>query len=71
MTDRMLLRWGIGGAVVTAVCCFTPVLAILLGAVGLAAVVGVLDYVLLPALLGFVALIVVALLRMRRAGAER
>mgnify|MGYP003385219948 CR=1 FL=1 len=39
------------GAGVAALCCFTPVLVLLLGAVGLAALTGYLDYVLLPVLL--------------------
>ena len=52
MKDR-LLRIGIAGSVIAALCCFTPILAILLGAVGLSAIVGYLDFVLLPALLIF------------------
>lgn len=55
------------GAVVAALCCFTPVLVALLTAVGLSAFVGWLDYVLLPALAIFAALTVYALLRQRRA----
>ncbi len=39
------------GAVIAAICCFTPVLVILLGIIGLGAIIGYLDYVLLPALL--------------------
>ena len=39
------------GALVAAICCFTPLLVILLGVVGFGAVTGYLDYVLLPALL--------------------
>lgn len=49
MKDR-LLQIGISGSIVAAVCCFTPVLVILLGALGLSAVTGYLDIVLLPAL---------------------
>lgn len=44
---------GIGGvgAVLTALCCFTPLLVVFLGALGLSALVGWwLDLVLLPAL---------------------
>lgn len=59
------LRMGIIGAVVTAFCCFTPVLAILLGAVGLGAITGYLDYVLFPALAGFLILIALGYSRMR------
>lgn len=49
-----LIRIGLIGAIVTAVCCLTPVLVILLSALGLAAFLGKLDYVLLPALSVFV-----------------
>jgi Membrane transport protein MerF len=45
-----LLRVGIVGAAITALCCFTPVLVVLLGALGLATLTGYLDYVLFPAL---------------------
>ena len=64
---RRLLRVGIAGSVVTALCCFTPVLVLLLGALGLSAAVGLLDWVLLPALAGFVTLTGYALWRRRRA----
>lgn len=66
MQDRALLRTGLVGTAVTALCCFTPVLVILLAAVGLSAILGWLDYVLLPALAAFLALTAYALLRRRR-----
>jgi mercuric ion transport protein len=50
MSDTALIKTGIVGAVIAAVCCATPVLVIALGAVGLSALTGYLDYVLLPAL---------------------
>lgn len=50
MNDRTLVRTGTIGAIIAAICCATPVLVILLGAVGLSALTGYLDYVLLPAL---------------------
>lgn len=65
MNDRKLLGTGIVGTVVAALCCFTPVLAVVLGAVGLSAWLGWLDYVLLPALAVFAGLTVYALFRMR------
>ncbi len=55
------LRTGIIGTAIVALCCFTPVLVILFGAVGLAALVGYLHYVLFPALAFFVALTIYAL----------
>ena len=51
-----LLQFGIIGTSITALCCFTPVLVILLGGVGLSALSGYLDYVLFPALLFFTVL---------------
>ena len=66
MNNRALLRTGIIGTVVAALCCFTPVLVILFGAVGLAAWVGYLDYLLLPALVFFISLTVYALTRRNR-----
>ncbi len=64
--DSTLLKLGIGGAVVAALCCFTPVLLILLGVVGLGALAGYLDWVLLPALALFVAITIYALQKRRR-----
>ena len=60
-----MLRIGIIGAVVSALCCFTPVLVVLMGAVGLSAWTGYLDIVLLPALVVSLGLIVIALIRRR------
>jgi mercuric ion transport protein len=65
-TDRKLIATGIVGTVIAALCCFTPVLVVLLGAVGLSAWLGWLDYVLLPALAFFVALTVYAVWRRQR-----
>ncbi len=66
MTDRRLLGIGVLGTVIAALCCFTPVLVLLLGAVGLSAAVGGLDYVLLPALALFVGITLYALVRRQR-----
>ena len=66
MTNRNLLRLGIGGTVIAALCCFTPVLVVLLGAVGLSAALGWLDYVLLPALAIFLGITAYALWRRSR-----
>lgn len=65
MSDRKLLKVGIIGTITAALCCFTPVLVILFGAVGLSALVGYLDYVLFPALGIFALLTVYALWRKR------
>ena len=63
MNQKIPLRTGVIGTIVVALCCFTPVLVILLGTIGLAAMVGYLDYVLFPALAFFVALTIYALWR--------
>ena len=65
MNGKNLLKVGIVGTITAALCCFTPVLVILFGAVGLSALVGYLDYVLLPALGIFALLTVYALWRKR------
>ena len=59
--NKKLFTTGLTGTVISALCCFTPILVILLGVVGLSAIVGWLDYVLLPALGIFVAITVYAL----------
>jgi len=59
--DQTLLHTGLIGTVVAALCCFTPILVILLGAIGLSALMGWLDYVLLPALAVFAGITVYAL----------
>lgn len=65
MNDR-LLKMGIIGTVIAALCCFTPVLVVLFGFVGLSAVVGYLDFVLLPALAVFVLITIYAVIRRTR-----
>lgn len=49
-----------------ALCCFTPVLVVLFGVVGLAALIGYLDYVLLPALAFFIGLTGYAIWRKKK-----
>ena len=70
MNDRTLLRTGIIGTVIVAICCFTPVLVILFGVVGLSAAVGYLDLVLFPALAIFLAITGYALWRRSRRGTD-
>lgn len=57
MNNKLAIT-GIVGAIVAALCCFTPFLAIALPAVGLGGLMGYLynDAVLLPALAIFIAL---------------
>lgn len=66
LSDRKLLYTGIIGTAVAALCCFTPILVIAFGVVGLSAWLGYADYVLLPALAFFIGLTVYALYRQRR-----
>ena len=66
MSDKGLLCTGAAGSVVAAICCFTPALVVLLGAVGLSAWLAWLDYVLFPALVFFLGLTAFALVRMQR-----
>ena len=61
MDDKKLLKTGIIGTALASLCCFTPVLGVLFGLVGLTAVLAYLDYVLLPALGVFILLTVFAL----------
>ncbi|MBF2036460.1 MAG: mercury resistance system transport protein MerF [Leptolyngbyaceae cyanobacterium T60_A2020_046] len=66
MTPKNTLIASLVGTVLVALCCFTPVLVILLSALGLAAWVGYLDVVLLPLLGIAIALTIVAYRRHRR-----
>ena len=50
MNDKSLLRRGLIGSVVAAICCFTPLLVVVVAGVGLSALVGWLDYALFPLL---------------------
>lgn len=55
------------GTAVVALCCFTPVLVIFLGIVGLSAFTQYLDYVLFPALVILMILTVISYRKWRRA----
>ncbi|MDP6120983.1 MAG: mercury resistance system transport protein MerF [Rhodospirillales bacterium] len=64
-----MLKTGIIGTAITAICCFTPALVIRLGAVGFSAWLGWLDYVLLPTLAVFLAITGYAMVCRSRRGA--
>ncbi|MFT6447616.1 MAG: hypothetical protein ACJA1J_003889 [Sulfitobacter pontiacus] len=67
-SDR-LLKWGLGGALFAALCCFTPLLVVVVAGVGLSAVTGWLDYALFPLLFFCLAVVTQALwLRSGRSG---
>jgi mercuric ion transport protein len=63
--DKNLVKTGAIGTAIMAVCCFTPVLVIGLGAVGLSAWLGWLDFVLIPGLLIFMCLLGFGLWRLK------
>lgn len=58
---------GVWGSIVAAICCFTPVLVIALGFIGLATLTPYLDYVLFPALAFFLILAGYGLWQKKRA----
>jgi len=59
--SNKLLLTGVLGTIFVALCCFTPMLVIVLGAVGLGAILGYLDFVLLPMLFTFIAITIYAI----------
>ncbi len=61
--NTKLLSTGIGGSVIAALCCFTPLLVVLFGFVGVSAWLGWIDFVLFPALAIFLAITAYALYR--------
>lgn len=76
MNNKTLICTSAGGTVIAAICCFTPALVLVLGAAGLSAWLGWIDYVLLPALVIFAGLTLYAATRIlkdraRKAEAEQ
>lgn len=69
-SNNRLLKVGIIGTVVAALCCFTPVLVVLLGVTGLGALTGYLDYALLPALGIFLIILIYALIQRQKSSQE-
>ena len=62
-----MLKTGIIGAAIAAICCFTPALVLVLGGLGLASALVWADYILLPMLAMSLALIGAALWKRRQA----
>lgn len=56
MNNTALIKTGIIGTIIAAVCCFTPVLVWALAAIGLSAILVWLDFVLVPLLALFLAI---------------
>jgi mercuric ion transport protein len=69
MKDATIVKTGVVGSVIAAICCFTPVLVIALGAVGFSAWLGWIDYVLFPSLALFLGITAYGLWRRNRAAA--
>jgi mercuric ion transport protein len=69
--NTKLIGTGVSGVLLSMLCCFTPVLVILLSALGLTAFVAKLDYVLVPVFVASIALVIFALMRRRRSCAAR
>lgn len=66
MNDQTLFRTGIAVSILVALCCATPILVILLAALGLSALGGWFGYVLIPTLVILLSITVYALLRRNR-----
>ena len=64
MDDKKLLCTGAAGSIIAAICCFTPALVVLLGAVGLSAWLAWLDFALFPLLALFLGLTAYAAARL-------
>ena len=69
LSNRLRRRFhvALGGAVLVALCCFTPLLVVSLGALGLSLLVPYLDILLLPALMALLILVFVSYLQWRKA----
>lgn len=69
MNEKAILRTGIIGSIIAAICCATPILVVAFGAIGLSAWVGGLDYVLFPALAVFLGMTAYGLWQRQRPAA--
>ena len=66
MKPEKTLIASLSGTIFVTLCCFTPILVTLLGIVGLSAIIGYLDYVLIPALGAMLGLTIISYWRYRR-----
>ncbi len=60
ISPKKYFYMALAGTIVTAICCFTPILVGLFAVVGLSAFTPYLDYVLFPALAIFIVLTVIS-----------
>lgn len=56
MKNITIIRTGVIGSLIAAICCFTPAFVLLLGAIGLSAWIAWVDYILVPTLVLFMAI---------------
>lgn len=56
MMKNRLLKIGLTGTVVSALCCFTPALIILFSVLGISSALAFADYILLPSLVFFLSI---------------
>ncbi len=66
MNADKMIRIGAAGSIVAMICCFTPVLVILFGAIGLGGLIAGIDIILFPALAVFLGLLVFGIIGKRR-----
>ena len=66
MKPEKTLIASLSGTIIVTLCCFTPILVTLLGIVGLSAIIGYLDYVLISALGAMLGLTIISYWRYRR-----
>ena len=66
MQDRSLIATGAIAGLVAAICCATPLLAVVLGAIGLAGWAAKADYILIPAFILCLAVVGLGLYRAQR-----
>jgi len=66
MENKRIFKIGAIGAVIAALCCFTPLLVVLLTTIGLSSLLGMLDIVLLPVLGIFIAITLYAYFKTKK-----
>jgi len=63
-----MFKLGAIGAIVAAICCFTPALVAVLAAVGLSSVIGFLDIIFFPALILCLVLMFIGYRKLKKKG---
>jgi mercuric ion transport protein len=70
MQKYNILKAGLVGTIVTAICCFTPFLVIVFGLAGLSSLVVYLDVILFPLLAIFIGITIYALWKKSKSQSE-